>query len=325
MSHEVETMAYAGETPWHGLGVSVSNDLSPQEMLVAAGLDWEVKKKPLYFNTQSKYVKTTSKQLLARVRPGQPDEELDIVGSGWQPVQNAEGAEFFDEYVREGGMQMHTAGSLRNGTIVWFLAKIMDGFEAVPNDLIESYMLFTIPHIYGRPTDVRHTPIRVVCKNTMAQALNKGRSNQIVKVSHRNKFDPNIVKEHLGLAKARLNEYKEHATFLAGKKLDTESASEFFATVFPRTSDAKGTGGVSKQHDRAMSILETQPGAEFAMGTWWQAFNAVTFICDHEMGKDATRLDNAWYGVNANRKLKAMNLALDMAGKAASNKVLLAA
>ena len=28
MSHNVETMAYAGETPWHGLGTKVSNDLS---------------------------------------------------------------------------------------------------------------------------------------------------------------------------------------------------------------------------------------------------------------------------------------------------------
>ena len=40
MSHKVEKMAYAGQTPWHGLGQKVSNDLTPQEMLVAAELDW---------------------------------------------------------------------------------------------------------------------------------------------------------------------------------------------------------------------------------------------------------------------------------------------
>ena len=33
MSHEVETMAYAGETPWHGLGTPVSNDLTPAQMM----------------------------------------------------------------------------------------------------------------------------------------------------------------------------------------------------------------------------------------------------------------------------------------------------
>ena len=42
MSHEVETMAFAGETPWHGLGTPISNDLTPQQMMEAAGCDWEV-------------------------------------------------------------------------------------------------------------------------------------------------------------------------------------------------------------------------------------------------------------------------------------------
>ena len=40
MSHEVETMAYAGELPWHGLGEKVSNDLSPQQMMRKADCDW---------------------------------------------------------------------------------------------------------------------------------------------------------------------------------------------------------------------------------------------------------------------------------------------
>ena len=29
MAHQVETMAYAGVVPWHGLGVPVNNDLTP--------------------------------------------------------------------------------------------------------------------------------------------------------------------------------------------------------------------------------------------------------------------------------------------------------
>ena len=51
----VETMAYAGEVPWHGLGVPVSNDLTPAQMMQKAGLDWTVSKKPLFFmNKESK-------------------------------------------------------------------------------------------------------------------------------------------------------------------------------------------------------------------------------------------------------------------------------
>ena len=50
MAHLVETMAYAGEVPWHGLGVKVPNDLSPEQMLVKAGLDWSVEKVPAFAN-----------------------------------------------------------------------------------------------------------------------------------------------------------------------------------------------------------------------------------------------------------------------------------
>ena len=45
MSHELEIvngqaqMAYAGEVPWHGLGTAVSNDLTPNQIMVKAGLD----------------------------------------------------------------------------------------------------------------------------------------------------------------------------------------------------------------------------------------------------------------------------------------------
>ena len=48
MAHMVETMAYAGEVPWHSHGTPVDGNMSPQEMLVAAGLDWDVSKRPAY-------------------------------------------------------------------------------------------------------------------------------------------------------------------------------------------------------------------------------------------------------------------------------------
>ena len=49
MTAAVETMAYAGQVPWHGLGTEVSNDLSVEEMLYAAGLDWRVRKEPTFY------------------------------------------------------------------------------------------------------------------------------------------------------------------------------------------------------------------------------------------------------------------------------------
>jgi hypothetical protein len=72
---------------------------------------------------------------------------------------------------------------------------------------------------------------------------------------------------------------------------------------------------VSKNAKLAMDILHTQPGAEYAEGSWWQPFNAVTFLTDHVIGRSAdSRLTSAWYGYNKGVKTKALETALEMAG-----------
>ena len=55
MAHEIEMvngvaqMAYAGDLPWHGLGTQVSDDITTDGMMKAAGLDWSVTKQPMYY------------------------------------------------------------------------------------------------------------------------------------------------------------------------------------------------------------------------------------------------------------------------------------
>ena len=52
----------------------------------------------------------------------------------------------------------------------------------------------------------------------------------------------------------------------------------------------------SKNAKTAMNIIKTQPGAQFAEGSYWQAFNAVTFMTDHVLGRENdTRLASSWY------------------------------
>ena len=70
----------------------------------------------------------------------------------------------------------------------------------------------------------------------------------------------------------------------------------------------------SRQAEEAMSILHTQPGAEYARGSWWQAFNAITYMTDHTMGRSRdSRLSSAWYGLNRIKKEKALDLAVKYA------------
>jgi len=315
MAHMVETMAYAGEVPWHKLGVSVSNDLTPVQMMDKAGLNWNVREVESFVEFDGKRIATGQKSLVRET----DGKILTNVGADWNPVQNETAFEFFNDFVMNGEMEMHTAGSLKGGQMVWALAKVGESFELFGDDRVDSYLLFSNPHQYGKSIDVRFTPIRVVCNNTLTFSLSSKKDNS-VKVGHRTQFDPESVKESLGVAKSQLNTYKDMAEFLGSKRFTTDSLIEYYNTVFPRTADKRVQGKalsvetLSRNAKLAYDALEQQPGSKYAEGSWWQAFNSVTYITDHVQGRNAdNRLYSSWYGPNQSRKANALKSAVEYA------------
>jgi len=309
MAHMVETMANAGEVPWHGLGVRVPADLHPTQMLEKAGLDWTVRKVPAYAEVAGERV-AVGRSALVR---DSDDSILDVVSDDWNVLQNHEAFEFFHDFVANGDMEMHTAGSLRDGQLVWALAKVNDGFELFKGDQVDSYLLFSNPHRYGWSIDVRFTPIRVVCNNTLTLSLNTASKN-FVKVSHRRQFDGDMVKETLGVAKEKLIMYREMAEFLGGRRYTGPKLVEYFKTVFPVTGGPEKKKEMSISASKALDVVHTQPGANFAEGSWWSAFNAVTYMIDHKLGRSQdNRLTSAWFGQGKKIKADALELAVKMA------------
>ena len=317
MAHNVETMAYAGEVPWHGLGVPVSNDLTPVQMMEKAGLNWTVDQIDSYVTVGDKQIPTGMKSLVR----SSDNKVLTNIGQVWNPVQNEDAFNFFSEYVMKGDMEMHTAGSLKGGQLVWALAKVKESFDLFGGDTVESYLLFSNPHKYGFSIDVRFTPIRVVCNNTLSLSL-EAKAERSVKVGHRTEFNASEVKKALGIASAKLHEYKDMAQFLGSKRYNIDNLVEYYNIVFPRTADKRvqnqelSVETLSKNAKAAFDAIEQQPGAKFAEGSWWQAFNSVTYVTDHIQGRNAdNRLYSSWFGGNQVRKRDALKTALAFAEK----------
>jgi len=326
MAHELTMvdgqaqMAYVGDTPWHGLGVPVQAGISPQEMMDVAGLNWHVKKTPLTYTTDEGTQAVPSQSALIVEESGQ---FLSVVGNDWNPIQNHEAFELFNEFCENGDMEMNTAGSLKDNQIVWGLAKVKKSFSLKTpqgEDIVDSYFLFSNPHQFGRAADVRFTPIRVVCNNTLTLSLNS-KSQASVKVSHRTAFDKDSVLSMLGLADQKMDTYQEAAELLVSKKAKHDDLVKYFNEIFPNTYKAKVEKSakkfeetLSKTAKKALNVLETQPGAELGAGTWWSAFNAATYLVDHEIGRGVdTRLQSAWFGQGQQKKTKALMLATEMA------------
>jgi phage/plasmid-like protein (TIGR03299 family) len=196
------------------------------------------------------------------------------------------------------------------------MARIKESFDILKGDQVDSYLLFSNPHEYGKSIDIRFTPVRVTCMNTLSLAL-KGSATNGIKVNHRRAFDPQMVKEHLGLAHEKFDQYKEMAQLLSKRQFTADTLIQYYNSLFPSQAPAaevRGYKDLAPNAKKAFELLETQPGAEFGRGSWWQAFNSVTYLTDHQLGRTADgRMTSAWYGANQVKKKKAAELAVEMA------------
>ena len=110
------------------------------------------------------------------------------------------------------------------------------------------------------------------------------------------------------------------AEFLGSKRYSAAALIEYFNTVYPRTADKKvqdkalAIDTLSRNARICYDAVEAQPGAKYAEGSWWQAFNAVTYVTDHVQGRSAdSRLHSAWFGGNQQRKKSALETAIKFA------------
>ena len=53
MAHEISSMAFTGEAPWHGLGNQLTEQQPLHVWLKEAGMDWSIQQSDVLFNADS--------------------------------------------------------------------------------------------------------------------------------------------------------------------------------------------------------------------------------------------------------------------------------
>lgn len=342
MSHEVESMAWAHEVPWHGLGNRVEGSVTVDEMLVAAGLNWDVIQAPAWVEINGQKVATGQKALY-RSTDG---KILTNTGENWKPVQNREVLEFFREYTETGGATLETAGSLRGGKIIWGLARVLDaGVTINGRDNVKGYILMVSPHILGKASTVRTTAVRVVCANTLAMAGGVDGHNAEYRQSHTRPFNIKAARETVQLVREQIEGLKLEAEALQSLKMseyDTvRTLAEFFQPddTAPKKLNAK-TDEISDKEKARQAFAELKgearvsalindptlqtsalqgvlwavakaPGA--TPGNGWGVLNGVTYWADHMAGRESdARLFNSWLGNTGAQKVAVKERLLQM-------------
>lgn len=305
MSHEVETMAWAHEVPWHGLGVNIDPKESLENWMHMSGLDWTVSKRQLLANVAGAQIEVPDHFALVR---DTDNSVMDVVGRDWKPVNNKDAIEFFRSFTDSNGASMETMGSLRGGRIVWGLASLNDKFSvAGKTDKVKGYLLLMSPHLLGRSLLARVTGVRVVCANTLAMAT-AGTAAIERRFAHSKAFDPKVAAEAMGLIREEFVKFGTLSNQLAKLNLSNKEMLNILAPIFDgikpddfNVDDYDPSPRVTK----VMSCVNGAPGAQ--PGTGWGLLNGVTYWADHVAGRNPdSRLASAWTGSAADRKVKVM-------------------
>jgi phage/plasmid-like protein (TIGR03299 family) len=275
--------AYAGESPWHGLGQRLPNVATKEDIMRAAGLEWTVLGEPLYLAGGA-----AVPGFVANVR-SDTREVLGVVSTDYRIVQNGDAFGFVEKLANTAGAKYHTAGSIRRGRQVFATAKLPQSMTVVPTDVVEQYLLLVNAHDGSLGFHLRWTSIRVVCNNTLTAALH-GKGDYQYTVRHVGDLDAQLAEAAKALGMA--TRYFE----IAGQAYRALAAAELTAGTFetfldgflpvplPSVDAPSSEAAVAERdriilaRDRVRVLYESGSGTEIpgVRGTAWGAFNAAT-------------------------------------------------
>jgi len=313
MAHAISDrgMMFVGATPWHGLGRQVSSEDSYNidRCIVAAGLDWDTLKVPL-FTKEGREVPGAH----ATIR-SDDGFIFGTVGDVYTVLQNRDAFRFFQPFLDTKQVSIETAGSLYDGAVVWILAKLAGNLEVTFGDQVDKYLCLSHSHDGSRKLNVFGTGVRVVCQNTLNLAMGSKETRFFGSMRHTKTMETRLdsVREDIARANHLFLLEVEKYRFLAGKDVTPAKQAEYFRKVLglPESGDLPTKS--ANRLNRLVELAETSPGADLksAKGTWWGALNGVTYFQSHEYGRSQdARLDSLWFGGDG---VDALNLALEMA------------
>ena len=274
MSANVETMFYAGEAPWHKMGIAVESALTSADAIRMAGLDWTVTSQPIQVVGGA-----TIEGMKANVRSSD-QKVLGVVTDRYKVVQNAEAFAFTDMLLGE-GVKYETAGSLSSGKRVWLLAKMETA--TVCGDAVEPYLVFTNSHDGTGAVKVAVTPIRVVCQNTLTLALSSAKRTWSTKHCGDIQGKMDDAKRTLGFATAYVESLKEESEKLTEIVVLAPQFADFVMKMFPTDSkmSQRQVENVERQRRALAELYNHKDDIQKFHGTAYGVLNAVADYMVH--------------------------------------------
>jgi len=341
MSHgimELDTIAWWKKMPWHHLGTEIPELLGAEEMIKAAGLDWNVEKWPMAMTepfgadraAAAAIVRGERTPIIQKVddfvatvrRVEGGVVQLGVVGSGYKPIQNSEAFNFLDGLGDQ--VKFDVAGSIYNGQRICALGRVGDFRIPGTDDQNIEYLLLCNDHAGKMALRCFFTTVRVVCANTMTLALNQGKGEGIT-IRHNGDVRVKMAQAQKVLIASRdvFTDWTAKAEALAKKQLTDRVMQDVWKALIPdpapKIEDGKevavSTSRAQGVRSELTRLFDEGTGNDMSgvKGSAWAALNAVTEFIDHGRnvnGDQNSRVASAWFGQGASMKQEAARLLL---------------
>ncbi|MFZ5440482.1 MAG: DUF932 domain-containing protein [Myxococcota bacterium] len=319
MAHNLykNTMAFAGETPWHGLGVKLPANATWDVMSRAAG----------FYDVREEAVRLANgriipgRKALVRTDTGAP---LAVVSENYGVVQFSEVAETLVAAAKGTGAIFHTAGLLgEDGSRGWLLAELPKTIKVKGDKSeIRPYLLGTAAHDGRNGVVLKNVATRVVCQNTLGVAMGEKDSRWYASIYHTKNAVQRLAeaREAFAAMLEGMDAFEVMANQLAAAKFTEKMLAATLDDLLPLPKgDATESAGVAaattritERRERVQTLFEAGMGINASIrGTAWAAFQAWTEYADHHRvvrGDDngAKKLESVWLGRSAEMKTDAL-------------------
>ena len=304
--------------PWHKLGQMVGSAQTWEDTMKLAQLDWSVQKEQLTNPLTNKIMPAWA------IFRSDNKDFLGTVGEQYMPIQNIKMGEHIDHLIKDiNGAHYESAGVLGIGERVWAMARIPVDIQIKgTNDISKSFLLCTTSHDGSMAYTLKLVSVRVVCNNTLTQALSE--KYQTVRVKHTanaiNRIDGKVKQANsfLGL----IEDMNQKMNELALRKMTKESNQKIMDAMFGN--DWRDSTRKRDQVEQIAQLFSQNDHNAIPQikGTAYNLLNAFTEYEDHYrsvrqtegkmlMTKEQIRTEGALWGTGEQEKSDALRYILE--------------
>jgi phage/plasmid-like protein (TIGR03299 family) len=225
------------------------------------------------------------------------DKDNTMLGSckdTYKIFQNLDGFEWCRPLVESGMWKYESAGALKGGIIGWILLN-QGEVELVKNDKLEQYLLLTWSHDGSKCIQALPTSIRVVCNNTLTQALNTAVFKNKVRHSEKMNWKLEEIKKMYSESKETFANQNEVFSRMLDFKMTDGMIEKYIDDVLVNSYGIKEIDGMKdgRAKTTALKTKATLLDAayngsgtkELGIGnTMYAVFNGIEEAVEHSLG-----------------------------------------